>query len=115
MTANKKIVQQYMEGFMESNHEKVLDCLTENVVWKMQGHFDLSGKDAFDKGIENENFVGRPTIEIYRMVEEGEVVIAEGGVTSTKKDGGLLDAVFCDVFEFENGKIKQLTSYLMMR
>jgi hypothetical protein len=24
-----------------------------------------------------------------------------------------LNAVFCDVFVFENGKIKQLTSYLM--
>ena len=115
MTANKKIVQQYMEGFMESNHEKVLECLTDNVIWKMPGHFDLSGKAAFDKEIENENFVGSPTIEIYRMVEEDEVVIAEGGVTSAKKDGGLLDAVFCDVFEFENGKIKQLTSYLMTR
>jgi ketosteroid isomerase-like protein len=47
------------------------------------------------------------------MVEEGNIVVAEGSVTSQMKNGGLLDATFCDVFHFENGKIKQLTGYLM--
>ena len=29
------------------------------------------------------------------------------------EDGDVLDAVFCDAFEMENGKIKKLTAYLM--
>ena len=29
-----------------------------------------------------------------------------------KREGGILNAVFCDVFEMENAKIKRLTSYL---
>jgi len=29
------------------------------------------------------------------------------------KTGGLLDAAFCDVFHFREGKIKQFTTYLM--
>lgn len=115
MTPNKQTVLQYIDGFRESNHEKVLECLTDNVVWQMPGSFDLTGKAAFDKEIENENFVGSPTIEIVRMVEEDNVVVAEGSVTSTKKDGGMLDAVFCDVFHMQDGKIRQLTTYLMMR
>ena len=29
-----------------------------------------------------------------------------------RKDGGLLNAVFCDVFEIQDAKIRRLTSYL---
>jgi hypothetical protein len=30
-----------------------------------------------------------------------------------KKDGGFLNAVFCDVFAMENAKIKRLTTYFV--
>lgn len=78
----------------------------------MPGAFHLFGKEAFDKEIENDAFVGSPTITINRMVEENDVVIAEGAVRVRKKQGGFLEAVFCDVFVMKNGKINRLTSYL---
>ena len=71
----------------------------------MPGAFHLTGKEAYDKEIENDNFVGRPTIEIARMVEENNIVVAQGSVQSRMKAGGLLDALFCDVFQMENRKI----------
>ena len=101
-----------MEGFRKSDHAQILSCLTDDIVWDMPGAFHLVGKKAFDQEIENPGFVGRPTITIVRMVEENDIVIAEGKVQCKRKDGGLLDAVFCDVFVMENAKIKQLTSYL---
>ncbi len=113
MTSNKKVIETYIEGFNNSDHAKILSCLTDSVVWEMHGLFRKVGKQEFDKEIENEAFVGRPTIKIIRLVEEGNIVIAEGSVKSKMKNGGLLDAMFCDVFHFENGKIKQLTGYLM--
>lgn len=114
-TANKQTVQKYMDGFNAGDHAMILACLTDDVAWYMPGHFDLQGKAAFDNEIENENFVGRPVITISRMVEEGEVVIAEGAVKCQMKTGGMLDALFCDVFEMEKGKIKKLTTYLMTK
>jgi hypothetical protein len=65
----------------------------------LPGLFSLTGKQAFDKEIENDAFVGSPAITIMRMVEENNIVIAEGAVQCAKKGGGMLDAVFCDVFE----------------
>jgi ketosteroid isomerase-like protein len=47
------------------------------------------------------------------MIEENNIVVAEGAVQGKIKSGGRLDAVFCDVFHMENGKIKQLSTYLM--
>ena len=114
-TANKQTVQKYMDGFNAGDHATILACLTDDVGWYMPGHFDLQGKVAFDDEIENENFVGRPVITISRMLEEGEVVIAEGAVKCQMKTGGTLDALFCDVFEMEKGKIKKLTTYLMTK
>ena len=102
-----------MEGFNEGNHEKVLSCLTDNVIWEMPGFFYLTGKEAFDKEIENDAFEGRPLINLTRMIEENNIVVAEGSVKSKIKAGGILDAVFCDVFYFRDGKIEKLTSYLM--
>ena len=113
MTENKEVVEKYMEGFRRSDHRMILDCLTDDVVWKMPGVYTHRGKEEFDKEIENENFVGSPTIQIKRYVEESDIVIAEGAVQGKMKNGSVLDAVFCDVFEMTGGKIKSLTSYLM--
>jgi ketosteroid isomerase-like protein len=89
-----------------------LSCLTDDVEWEMPGAFGLVGKDAFDKEIENDAFVGSPTITITRMIEENDVVIAEGTVRCQKKDGGFLNAMFCDAFTMQNAKIKRLITYL---
>ena len=113
MTENKRTVERYMDGFNKSDHNQILSCLTDDIVWEMPGAFHLIGKDSFDKEIENDAFVGSPTITIVRMIEENDVVIAEGTVHCKKRDGGFLNAVFCDVFCMQNAKIKRLTSYLV--
>jgi ketosteroid isomerase-like protein len=113
MTQNKQTVQKYMEAFTRTNHADVLSCLTDDVEWVIPGAFHIKGKDAFDKEIENDAFVGSPTIKVTRMFEEDDVVVAEGSVRSARRDGGTLNAVFCDVFVMQDAKIKHLTSYLM--
>ncbi|HEU4723723.1 MAG TPA: nuclear transport factor 2 family protein [Candidatus Eisenbacteria bacterium] len=113
MSENKKTVESYMDGFAKSDHAQILDCLTDDIVWEMPGAFHLEGKKAFDGEIENDAFVGRPTLTTTRMIEENDVVVAEGRVRAARRDGGVLNAVFCDVFEMTKGKIRRLTSYVM--
>lgn len=113
MSEQKQIVEKYMEGFRTTNHEKILSCLTEDVVWECPGFYLHNGITAFDKEIENPNAEGHPDIKVVRLVEEGNIVVAEGTVKAKMKDGSKLDLVFCDVFHFTNGKISKLTSYLM--
>lgn len=113
MTQNKTTVIQYMDGFNKTDHALILSCLTDDVTWIMPGYFQLHGKEAFDNEIENDAFTGSPVITIVSLTEENDIVIAEGEVQAYFKNGNLLDAVFCDVFRMENGKIKQLTTYQM--
>ena len=62
MTANKETVNKYIDGFRKSDHAMILSCLTDDIEWEMPGAFHLIGKEAFDKEIENDAFVGRPTM-----------------------------------------------------
>jgi uncharacterized protein len=112
MTGNKQTVDKYIDGFRRSDHEQILSCLTDDIEWEMPGAFHLIGKDAFDKEIENEAFVGSPIISVARMTEENDVVVAEGSVRTRKMDGDVLSLRYCDVFVMQAGKIKRLTSYL---
>jgi ketosteroid isomerase-like protein len=114
MSDNKKIIEKYIEGFRRSDHAMVLSCLTDDVEWEIPGLFYVKGKDAFDKEIENPAFVGRPVLTTTTMIEENDVVAAEGTVRAQKKDGGTLNAKFCDVFFMRAGKIRRLVSYLMI-
>lgn len=109
---NKNIVEFYMDSFQEGNHEKILSCLTNDVEWNIHGHKSLKGKEAFDAEIENENFEGKPEITLIRMVEENNIVVAEGTVLAKPKNSNPVLLAFCDVFEFREGKICKLTSYL---
>jgi ketosteroid isomerase-like protein len=113
MTQNRKTVEAYMEGFRRSDHPMILSCLTDDIEWEMPGVFHLTGKEAFDKEVENPAFVGKPTIDITRVTEENDVVVAEGAVRAKRADGELLNAVFCDVFLMRDGKIRRLISYLV--
>lgn len=113
MSVQKQIVEKYMDGFRATDHEKILSCLTDDVVWEMPGFYLHNGKAAFDKEIENPHADGHPDIKVIRLIEEGDIVVAEGTVKAKMKDGSKLDAVFCDVFHFTNGKINKLTSYVM--
>jgi ketosteroid isomerase-like protein len=113
MSRNKQTVEQYIEGFNQGDHGQILACLTDDVEWLMPGLFHLTGKPAFDGEIENDAFVGKPIVTITRLVEEDDVVVAEGTVRAAWKKGGVLNAVYCDVFEMENARIRRLISYVV--
>lgn len=112
MSENKRMVERYLDGFRRSDHAQILSCLTEDVEWEMPGAFHHVGKAAFDGEIENDAFVGPPAITLTRMVEENDVVVAEGTVRAERREGGFLNAVFCDVFVMNRARIKRLTTYL---
>ena len=113
MTDNERIIDRYMAAFAAGDHERVLDCLTDDIEWEVPGAFTLTGKAAFDAEIENPAFVGRPVIATTRIIEGGTVVVAEGTVRTQRKDGVVMNLRFCDVFDLQIGRIRRLTSYLV--
>jgi ketosteroid isomerase-like protein len=113
MTENKRTVQKYMDGFRKTDREEILSCLTDDVEWEIPGMFQARGRDAFNNHIVDPGFAENPVIDVTRMTEENDIVVAEGTVLARRNDGTSLPLAFCDVFELENGKIRRLISYLM--
>jgi uncharacterized protein len=114
MTPNQKTIEQYMDAFRTTNRAQVLSCLTDDVEWIVPGIFHSRGRDEFATHIVDEGFAGHPEITVSRLLEDGDIVVAEGSVRAPRVDGTFLNLVFCDVFDMRHGKIRQLTSYLVV-
>jgi uncharacterized protein len=113
MSERRRVVEEYFEGFRTSDHERVLRCLTDDVVWDLPGFAHLEGKDACDAEIENEDFVGSPTLVIDRLVEEGDTVVAIGSGEGRRRSGEVHRFAYCDVFTFAGTLVSRVESYLV--
>lgn len=114
MTPNQRTIEEYLDGFRMADRPRVLACLTDDVEWVLPGVFHARGKNDFANHIVDEGFTGRPTITVNRMIEDHDVVVAEGSVRAPRDDGTFLNLLFCDVFDMKEAKIRRLISYLVL-
>jgi uncharacterized protein len=113
MSAKKDVVRKYIDGFRKSDHEQILSCLHDDIEWTVFGAFRLQGKEAYDAEIENPAFAGSPKIEIDRLVEEGDVVMAEMTLEAQRATGEPMRAAMGEVFVFEDGLIRERRAYVI--
>lgn len=108
--ANPKleVLDRYIEGFRRSDHELVLSCLTDDVVWHVHGVRTTRGKAEFDTEIENPNFEGSPELTVDRTLEVGDVFILTGTGVGHHKQAGRFAFVYSDLFTFRGGKITEV-------
>ena len=111
MSARKAVVERYIDGFRRGDHEQILSCVTDDVVWVMHGFTTVHGRAEFDAAIANDATPGPPMLTVERLVEEGDVVVAEGTGSAALAAGGRLDFVFCDVFTFAGDSVRRLETY----
>jgi uncharacterized protein len=111
VASHKNVVEAYIEGFRRTDHEAILACLADDVVWVLHGYRTLQGKEAFDGEIENDAAVGSPTLNLDRLVEEGDTVVAVGNGEMTLKETGGVTFVFTEVFTFAGDKIRRLETF----
>ena len=110
LSHNKKVIETYLAS---TDRSKVAALLTDDVEWVEWGDgvpaagVRHQGKKAFIENFGDDEL----RTKIARMTEEGNVVVAEGTVTVTKKDGRHFDVQFCNIFELERGQVKRLNSY----
>jgi ketosteroid isomerase-like protein len=112
MTLSKDTVRRYIDGFNKGDHAQILSCLTDDIEWLMPGHLSCGGKAR--PLTEQSKTTSRPADPSSRSRDWSKrirVVIAEGTVRVVRREGGFLNALFCDVFEMMEGKIKRLTTY----
>jgi ketosteroid isomerase-like protein len=115
MQSNKEIIRIVNRAFEEGDADKILSYVADDVRWDVMGHSVAIGKEAYRKEIHNENFEGKPVITVKNEIEEGDLLAVEGTVQAKFKGGAGFNAFFFDFYRLENGKIKEMRSYVIER
>lgn len=113
MSVRTQVVDEYMDGFRRSDHEAILACLTDDVVWRIHGVRTTRGKAEFDDEIENPAFEGSPELTVDRTIEAGDVIVVTGTGQGRHRDHGPFHFAYNDLFTFNGDLITQVDSYVV--
>jgi ketosteroid isomerase-like protein len=102
---NRETVERYLDGFRRTDHAQILSCLTDDITWTVFGAFLLEGKAAYDAAIEGPGFAGDPELEVLRMVEEGDTIMAELTGRVPQHDGSVQRLSMAEVFRLRDGLV----------
>jgi predicted SnoaL-like aldol condensation-catalyzing enzyme len=110
---NKKVVLGFMHGFIEGNEGTLINFLSEDIRWNIVGMPVIRGKTKFMQAMEmmdlwkSTPLKGSRTSEIVRNIiaEKDFVVVESSGVNNNYSN--------CDIFRIRNGKIDEMTSYIV--
>ncbi|RKS71076.1 ketosteroid isomerase-like protein [Actinomadura pelletieri DSM 43383] len=113
MSRNVETVTRYLDGFRKNDHEQILSCLTDDIVWTVFGAFRLTGKEAYDKAIDGApHFIDPPELEVVRMVEQDDVIMAEVNGVARRAEGGEMRMSMAEVFVMRDGKIAERRAWV---
>lgn len=113
MGSYRAVLDRYMDGFRHGDHDAILSCLTDDVVWVIHGVSTTHGKDEFIAEVANPSFEGLPVLTVHRLIESGDEIVMTGSGSGRLWDGGPFEFEFNDIFTFRDGLIAQLDSYLV--
>jgi ketosteroid isomerase-like protein len=90
----------------------MLTLFTEEVErWEVGSPKRTRGKIEFENEVLPGPEVARLGMQVDKVIEEGDTVVAEGLAQISKKDGSTIKVQFCDIFEFRGEKIRRITAY----
>jgi ketosteroid isomerase-like protein len=113
MSRNRQTVETYLDGFRKNDHAQILSCLTDDIEWTVFGAFHLTGKRAYDEAIEGPGFVAPPQLEVVRMVEQDDVVMAELTGSVMRDTGEVMRMSMAEVFVMRDGKIAERRAWVI--
>jgi ketosteroid isomerase-like protein len=113
MSRNRETVERYLDGFRRNDHAQILSCLTEDIEWTVVGHFHLRGKEAYDAAIEGPGWVGPPQLEVVRMVEQDDTIMAELDGVVPLAGGGTARLSMAEVFVMRAGLIAERRAWVI--
>jgi ketosteroid isomerase-like protein len=113
VTPNQQTITRYLDGFRTNDHVQILSCLTDDVRWTVFGSFRLEGKAAYEAAIDGPEYVGPPELDVVRMVEDGDTVMAELVGRVPRPDGSTLELSMAELFLIRDGLICERRAWVL--
>jgi limonene-1,2-epoxide hydrolase len=109
---NKELIRKINEAFSNGNVRSVSSYIDENIRWKIIGMPVICGKEDFIKMIEMMALECSSSAEIKNIIAEGDFVVVEGSCIANNRSNRI-NPSFCEIYLIQDGKIKELTSYIV--
>ncbi len=112
-TTNKEIWQQINDAFENGDMKFYEAHLANDIHWNILGNEKpIIGKKEFLEVMKMQDLESFPEITITNIVAEGDYVVVESTGKATIKTGKQYNQTYCDIYQFKDGKIQNLTTYL---
>ena len=116
---NKQLVQRVFDELSNGNSRPLLELLSDDVTWIVMGRTRWSGAYRGKPKVLNDllgalrgRLADRYRASAQRIIAEGPYVVVQARGQATTKAGAEYNNEYCFVYEFENGRIKEVTEYL---
>lgn len=113
---NKEIVEQVNAAFLKGNFEGFLDFCADDVEWTILGDRTVNGKETIRQWMAEmaaENPEPPKFTVADPIIAEGDFVAARGNMTMKDKEGKTGHYSYCDIYRFRDGKIVELSSFVV--
>ncbi|MET0393383.1 MAG: nuclear transport factor 2 family protein [Chitinophagaceae bacterium] len=109
---NKAILQEANEAVTAGDNEGFLSFCTDDVEWTFVGDKTLRGKEAVRQYMATA-YATPPAFVVGNLIAEGEFVTAIGRISMKNEAGRMVDYSYCDVWRFRDGKMAELTAFVI--
>ncbi len=109
---NKEILEKGNAAISKGDNEGFLVYCTEDTEWVFVGDRTLHGKEAVRQWM-TEIYLEPPENVVEALIAEGDFVTATGTITVKDKNGKTDSSLYCDVWQFRDGKMAKLKAFVI--
>jgi len=113
METIKEIVQKINQAFRDNDMEAFVSYCADDITWTMVGNETVTGKQGildFMKGMPGNC---EPVLTEKLIIAGEDSAACTGTMEMPNPDGSTYHGAFCDVYQFENGKVKTIDTYII--
>ncbi|OUJ72732.1 nuclear transport factor 2 family protein [Hymenobacter crusticola] len=109
---NKMILEKANAAITAGDYEGFLAHCTDDTKWTFVGEQTLQGKEAVRKWMATA-YKKPPQFLVERFIAEDDFVTALGTITLPDDSGNETEHLYCDVWRFHEGKMAELTAFVI--
>lgn len=109
---NKATLKKANAAITKGDNEGFLKFCTDNTHWTFVGDKILKGKEAVRQWMKTA-YIQPPKFDVRNLIGENDFVTATGNITMKAEDGKTVHYSYCDVWRFRDGKMAELTAFVI--
>ena len=110
--SNVEVLKTANAAVSRGEYEEFLKYCTDDVTWTFVGEQVLRGKSAIEEYM-RKTYLNPPQFDVKRFIKENDSLVAMGNISMEDAEGKVSKYSYCDVWEFRDGKMAELTAYVV--